>query len=79
MCGIFFARSLGSKINEDKLEHAFKYIKERGPDKTYTFKSTEYNFILVNSVLNITQEEGDIRHPFDGLGRFLYYMISRGG
>jgi len=65
MCGIFFARSLGSKINEDKLEDALKYIKERGPDKTYIFKSNKYNFILVNSVLNITQEEGDIRHPFE--------------
>ena len=65
MCGIFFARSLSLKISEENIHHSLKYIKERGPDKTYYYKSKEFNFILVNSVLNITQEEGIIKHPFD--------------
>ena len=65
MCGIFFARSLSLKISEENIHHSLKYIKERGPDKTYYYKSKEFNFILVNSVLNITQEEGTIKHPFD--------------
>ena len=65
MCGVFFVRSLVTKITEKDLKYPLKYINERGPDKSLYYKSEKYNFILVNSILNITQDEGKIKHPFD--------------